>query len=62
MDLGKDIEERVVEEKVKSQRANQCAAVVFSVIPTIYSVYSSTIVLLTTVRNYRTSQECHDDS
>ena len=31
MDLGKDIEEGVIEEKMKLQRANQCAAVVFSV-------------------------------
>ena len=31
MELGKDVEERVVEEKMKLQRANQCAAVVFSV-------------------------------
>ena len=38
MEFGKDVEQRVVEEKMKSQRANQCAAVVFSVYQSLFSI------------------------
>ena len=44
MDLGKDIDERVIEEKIKLQRANECAAVVFSVCQPLNILFSLALV------------------
>ena len=42
MELGKDVDDSVIEEKIKSQRPEQCAIVVYTVSLGSISIYAHT--------------------